>query len=322
MKEYFYLDADNKPQGPKSRDELASMLQEGALAADTRVAAEGDRAWVPLETLLQEEEPPAPEEIEVPAIPPMPAPMPAAASGVMAGSCPGCNHPVNVENGQLPERCRHCGRALRPTTPGIWQNFRLALRQYARFTGRATRAEFWSFVLVSYLIQFAWNVIATVAPLVILAATMLENDYALDPLSPERLQGSSFPENIGPLFENSPLVVCCVFIMYAAVILGFLTQLFFLVPSLSVAVRRLNDAGWSGLKWMLTELVLLFATVGGVVWVAVSENAETWSLAWLIVTLAVSLALVIISVVCFIVTLLDSQRGRNAYGPSAKYPLG
>ena len=68
----------------------------------------------------------------------------------------------------------------------------------------------------------------------------------------------------------------------ATVVVGALTTLFFLVPGLSVTVRRFHDVGLSGWLYLLF-FVLSFVYIGGVI--------------------------------IFVITLLPSQKHDNKWGP-------
>lgn len=97
------------------------------------------------------------------------------------------------------------------------------LRQYADFSGRARRTEFWMFVL--------FNAIA------IVILTILDNLFGL---SSSSMYGGSIYVSGG--------------------ILTALYQLAVLVPSLAVGARRLHDTGRSG-WWQLIGLIPLVGII-------------------------------------------------------------
>jgi uncharacterized membrane protein YhaH (DUF805 family) len=115
------------------------------------------------------------------------------------------------------------------------------LQNYADFSGRARRTEYWMFTLVNALISFA---------LVVLDA----------------LFGTLDVEAGVGLFST----------IYALAVL---------IPSLAVSVRRLHDTGRSG-WWLLIAIIPL---IGGIV--------------------------------LFVFTVMDSEPGRNDYGPYPKHEL-
>ncbi|TCK27689.1 uncharacterized membrane protein YhaH (DUF805 family) [Pseudonocardia endophytica] len=97
------------------------------------------------------------------------------------------------------------------------------LRQYADFTGRARRTEFWMFVL--------FNAIA------IIILTILDN---LLGLSSSSMGGGSIVVTSG--------------------VLTGIYQLAVLVPSLAVGARRLHDTGKSG-WWQLLALIPIVGAI-------------------------------------------------------------
>jgi uncharacterized membrane protein YhaH (DUF805 family) len=105
------------------------------------------------------------------------------------------------------------------------------LRNYATFTGRARRREYWLFWLINTAISFVLQLL-------------------LIPLGLNLGSPSSTPDLQG----LSPLAV----IVVALVVLYSLA---ILVPGIAVTVRRLHDAGYSG--WFC--LISLIPIVGGIV---------------------------------------------------------
>ena len=105
------------------------------------------------------------------------------------------------------------------------------LKNYATFTGRARRREYWMFWLINTLISFVLQLL-------------------LIPLGLNLNSTSSPPD----LQDVSPLAI---FVLVLAV----LYSLAILIPGLAVTVRRLHDAGYSG--WF--SLLGLIPLVGGIV---------------------------------------------------------
>ena len=99
-----------------------------------------------------------------------------------------------------------------------------AFRQYADFSGRASRQEFWMFVLVNLLFAMAWAFVAGLLT---------------------GLFGGSFDQESRLIF------------MYKLIAIYYAVTA---VPAMAVGVRRLHDTGRSG-WWMLIGLVPL---VGGI----------------------------------------------------------
>ncbi len=206
MNEFYYLDDQNETQGPVSLNDLISLMEAGRIQSTTLVARSGDAAWLPLTTVI------------------------AASNG--AGVPPTT---VIAANGGY-----HDGM-------GLWDIFKLTMtKNFAEFSGRATRREYWMFQLAGILFWFVFSF-----AVVILSGVL-------------------------SLIDESLVIV--------AMFLSYLYPLAILIPSLGILVRRLHDTGRSG--WMI--LLGLIPFVG--------------------------------PIVLFIFTLLDSQPGTNAYGPSLKYP--
>ena len=206
MNEFYYLDDQNETQGPVSLNDLISLMVAGRIQSTTLVARSGDAAWLPLTTVI------------------------AASNG--AGVPPTT---VIAANGGY-----HDGM-------GLCDMFKLTMtKNFAEFSGRATRREYWMFQLAGILFWFVFSF-----AVVILSGVL-------------------------SLIDESLVIV--------AMFLSYLYPLAILIPSLGIFVRRLHDTGRSG--WMI--LLGLIPFVG--------------------------------PIVLFIFTLLDSQPGTNAYGPSLKYP--
>ena len=93
-----------------------------------------------------------------------------------------------------------------------------AFRQYADFSGRASRQEFWMFVLFNLLFAMAWALVAGLLT---------------------GLFGGSFDQESRLIF------------MYKLIAIYYAVTA---VPAMAVGVRRLHDTGRSG-WWMLIGLV-------------------------------------------------------------------
>ena len=104
------------------------MLKTGKLAACTLVAKDGGQAWVPLAQLYAQHR--------------------------LTTRCPRCGAetvPAIAANAQVqpPLYCEHCHEQLRAAVPGnVLSNIAFALQHLFRFNGCATRAEFWSMLLL------------------------------------------------------------------------------------------------------------------------------------------------------------------------------
>ena len=122
-----------------------------------------------------------------------------------------------------------------------------ALKNYAVFTGRARRKEFWMFALLNFLITICFYVCFFLGT----AITAMGEDGA--------------------------------FIVVIAYIVLTLWNLFALIPSITVTVRRLHDIGKSGWFFLLH---LIPCGIG--------------------------------SLILLVFMCMDSQPGDNQYGPNPK----
>jgi uncharacterized membrane protein YhaH (DUF805 family) len=100
------------------------------------------------------------------------------------------------------------------------------LKNYAKFEGRARRAEYWSFVFLNLVIECAAAFVAAALGIV----------------------GSSILSGPGDhVMQTGTISASLVSILYGA---------FVLIPSIAVAVRRMHDTGRSG--WWLWAPVISF----------------------------------------------------------------
>ena len=217
MNGFYYLNSRNEVQGPVSINELLELLANGIIQTTTLVARVGDAAWRPLPSVLADMN--------------IAAPCPPVGGAYQTGPSRRPQH-ESASDGDY-----HDGM-------GLLEIFKLTMtRNFANFSGRATRREYWMFQLASLLFLLSIYILGIF--LIIL----------IDPSMSIIMMG-----------------------------LSLLYSLALIIPGLSLYVRRLHDTGRSG--WMI--LLGLIPFIGG----------------WILL----------------IFSLLDSQRGTNAYGPSLKYP--
>ena len=110
-----------------------------------------------------------------------------------------------------------------------------AFRQYADFSGRASRQEFWMFVLFNLLLAMAWAFVAGLLT---------------------GLFGGSFDQESRLIF------------MYKLIAIYYAVTA---VPAMAVGVRRLHDTGRSG-WWMLIGLVPLVGSIWLIVLMCSDDN--------------------------------------------------
>jgi len=107
-------------------------------------------------------------------------------------------------------------------------------------------------------------------------------------------------------------------------IIGTITSLGLLLPTLAVTARRLHDTGRTG-WWMLLPVVPVLATIvvasAAVFATVFSTDANGTPAAGMIVLLVVCVLISLAASITLLVFLcLDSKPGPNKYGPSPKQP--
>ena len=329
---YYYLNSEKTPTGPHSLAELGELLQQGTITPATLVALVGGESWQPLGTVLMEASESGADLPPVPGI-----------KGEVA--CPYCGQEFTTERKGLPEQCPHCGAELHAQSGGLWRNFALAVKRCLVFRGRSTRKEYWSTMLICFVLYMLLAM-----SLIITLVTLEVGDHIE--------HGTAIWVGAGAY----------VFICLSSILLF-----------LGVQVRRLHDVGWSG--WWVAASMLFgvgFGFAGGQysnvydlaaspVWrydvnsprvheIAAQMAAEgdlslsdltpvqayelhkaalvqlrqealqSYSEAQMQSVMSPWMLLGIVvyplGILLFVLSLLDSKRGSNKYGPSAKYPLG
>lgn len=289
MDSYYYLNENKEPQGPHTLDELRALLETGRLQPETRAARRGSAHWGTLAELLA-----APATVTLPPAPPAP----------QAGSCPGCACELTAPSGILPARCPSCGYRFRAVNiHDLWQNFVLALRKTFVLRGRAPRIEYWSFILFSTIIT---TMLMTIMQVVMVAMLPAEAVTALES-----------PETAEQLDSLPSAAIVAMFVMGGVYTL---VNLAVAIPQLTVMVRRMHDVGRSG-KWLLLYMLMLIACIVSTFMLAANHDNETAGAILIIGVLIPAICLLALGIFFFVLTVLDSHRGPNKYGPSPKYPL-
>ncbi len=117
------------------------------------------------------------------------------------------------------------------------QAIQTCFRKYADFTGRASRPEYWWFILFTALVSAALGIVGSVTAL-----------GSFGPLGMYNMMGGRY----GGGYSG-----------YGTSTLSELWSLAVLLPSLAVAVRRLRDSGrsWGNLFWILLPIVGLIILI-------------------------------------------------------------
>ena len=140
--EQWYYGANGERKGPFTRDQMATIVQTGAITPDTLVWTAGMPNWLPFtqSTLAQ----------DLPAQPPYPTPPPMAATPAATFATP---------RGALPPNTNP--RNAAPPITGFTQAVSAAFSRYVTFSGRANRPEYWYFTLFIVLASIATLVVDT-----------------------------------------------------------------------------------------------------------------------------------------------------------------
>jgi len=157
-------------------------------------------------------------------------------------------------------------------------------KQYADFSGRARRKEFWWFTLINFIIGMIL-VIGWIWP--IFSASFEASVNGMDAPGVEELTLTLL---------KSPFLY--IYIIYYLAIL---------IPSIAVSVRRLHDIGKSGFWY--------FLPVGGSVLSMFASLASQSNTALYLVLTLIALA---ISIVFLVWMFMDSNYGPNKYGLNPK----
>lgn len=168
----------------------------------------------------------------------------------------------------------------------------MPLRRFADFSGRSRRKEYWSWILLQFLIGLLyWILIAAFG-----GAALMAGD-----LTAIAAAGGA--------------------ILLISAIYGLVGLVFF-IPSLAVTVRRLHDtnrSGWWILAPMIPYVLMIFLTFGAAA--SVGPKPDESALASLGLGLIVLvLIMMVMGLILLVFMLLDGTPGPNKYGPNPKAP--
>jgi uncharacterized membrane protein YhaH (DUF805 family) len=177
----------------------------------------------------------------------------------------------------------------------------LPLRRYAEFSGRSRRMEYWMFVLLTLLVNFAF-----------IALMMAVGGGAMFAAS-----SGSDPNPIGVMAAGGAFGV----VYLVSLIFG----LAMFIPSVAVGVRRLHDTNRSG-WWLLAPVlpyVLMLILGFGMLGSMGSGTPSSGIVGGVgIMVMICSLASMVFGVMVFVFMCLDGTRGPNRFGPDPKDPGG
>lgn len=127
----------------------------------------------------------------------------------------------------------------------IVDNFKQVSQNWGDFKGRATRTEFWNYVLALFIVTIIANVLDSMLFGHVNAGVFSSGIFAF------ALFKASLFDAIGPL--------------------GKIAALILLAPTLAVAFRRLHDAGKSA-WWLLVYIIPIVGWIVGVI--LMSQESE------------------------------------------------
>lgn len=305
---YFYITKDNKtPKGPHRLYELERMVKMGDLDEAARVAAVGDTEWVELSSVLPAEDvvtmpvlPPIPQQPLTPGLPMIPrAGMYNPMSPAEVGPCPECGKSFPLDStGMIPKECPHCRYLFRADNPGgIMDNVKLVFSKLFVLKGRATRAEYWYFYLVSYIASLVLTI-----PLAMLQFASLTPRQMLH--HDELMFTAGYWDTTAGMIQ----------------LIQFGINLIFIVLNFAVSVRRLHDTGRSAflLISLYAAIPVLLFTVFGLLDIGLPNKGNFMFMLFLI--LAEVVYVFIASIMLLIACCTDSTAASNKYGVSPKYP--
>ncbi len=161
-------------------------------------------------------------------------------------------------------------------------------KQYADFSGRARRKEYWWFTLINFIIM-AILIIGMLVPVIKLGYSSAMSGGSMNDVDPMELAMS--------IFKNPCLYLYLVY--YLAI----------LVPTISVFVRRMHDIGRSG-YWAFLYFGL--SLIGQVVNFSFQSDGAKG------ITVITSMVILFISIFFLVWLFTNSQYGPNQYGPNPK----
>ena len=330
---YYYLNSKKTPTGPHSIEELCALLQQGAITLETLVAPVGGDAWKPLGTILTDASAAGEDLPPVPGI-----------KGEVA--CPYCGQEFTTERKGLPEQCPHCGTTLHAQSGGLWRNFALAFRRILQVHGRSTRKEYWSTLLIFLLISFLLVIGLVITLALLVGNNGLELSTAIMTGMVAYLVLTLFSTVLSFLLQVRRLhdvgwsgwwVAAC---MALSIGVGIATGAYANLWELATLPQWKYSANTPCVRERAEKMALEPLAPGEepctprqlIQAALMTEYSDALSAyqarsienqhhmgPWVGLAALVSYPLVIL---IFVLSLLDSKRGSNKYGPSAKYPLG
>ena len=198
-----------------------------------------------------------------------------------------------MEQNQQPQPPYRPGPQAHPTL-GFGEANKIFWSKSLDFTGRARRSECWWGMFSVLIILLMWFCVACfiVALMIYVAGIDIDNDEFLSWFSPKYM-------------------------------LPFSPMLLLMVPVYAALTRRLHDTGRSG-WWIVVYLLCSLVYLAGSFCLIfnmfdIVESLENMNWGYFLVLTLFCLISVVLGIVIFVCTLLDSKPEENKYGPSPKY---
>ncbi len=289
---YYYLSHDKKPMGPLSRPQLEAKLSMGEIEPTTLVAAVGGTDWVTLADLLG---------IENKQDPPPSSSMSSSSTSL---SCPHCEKEQDTAFNAALLQCTECSKVVAPDpTSSLWAHFMSSMRRYVCFKGRATRKEYWSFVLFYLIFSIPAGLglaISLLVKVVPMALKIQENN------TPEAMQALEAKLAEMTSMEGMMQAGGSVQLFF---ILTVVVSYLFMLPYLGLTIRRFHDVGISGYVPVLATILGLVTQFLSVFFAFEADDMPL-----------LSVFSTLLTVIILVFAFMDSKKGSNKYGPSSKYP--
>jgi len=182
----------------------------------------------------------------------------------------------------------------RPTL-GFGEANKIFWKKSLDFTGRARRSEYWWGYLSVFIISLIWSIVACV-----IVAYMLK-DASINLGDDDEIFRWFLPKYL----------------------LAFSPVMLLMVPVYAAQTRRLHDTGRSG-WWIVVYLLCSLVYFAGSFYLLfnmfdIEDSLENMNWGFFLGLTLFYLVGVVLSIVIFVFTLLDSKPEENKYGPSPKY---
>ncbi len=307
MKEYYYL-KDSTPVGPFSLDELHALHLEEKIALDTMVSKEGAAEWLPYSALL-----PKDAEAKLPPVPSAPVKAePVEPFAVAKEGCPYCQADLPItQKREVPFVCPTCFGDIHSKEKSMWDQFCYAFGQYATFKGRATRAEFWSYMLFVMIFSFVIAGMGVIIPFISIIFELVVFIPSLAILF-RRFHDVNLSGWWVILLKGLPIVTTSIASM--VMIMAILNA----ADGADKLIEKIARESEASTQGSTVSAEALYELNGEAL---MEILLQAWRECWHIVVICGFVIPFVCLVVGIIICVMDSKRGVNKYGVSTKYPI-